>query len=290
MTPLPPGYQIITEYEDTCDYDFYKTGNQDRAYGCGGTFYRRISISPSGMVHNERTACNCILEYRAKNAGQEAQLRDERQLHHMLHKIERYFKPWNLLDDETYNKMTFENFKPTTQTHRAALSYLQAWTPHKGSICLAGKQGRGKTHLALAAAKKAEHMQFSSLAIRSIDLLNRLRRCYNSKDENLEIEIMQILKNVDVLVIDDIGTERPTGWVLEKLYDLIDYRHQRKGTIFTTNMQGDQMEHKLGGALTSRIYARNDTSQLFVIDGQDWRVKSDPWGQIATAPNFGVSR
>lgn len=173
--------------------------------------------------------------------------------------------------------MYLEKYHIENKSQQKALHVLKSFTPGRRGICLCGPPGRGKTHLAVGVARKCQAQGYTALVIKSIDLLNRLRRCYAAKDDQAEIAIMRVLREIDLLVIDDVGTEKPTGWVLEKLYEIIDYRLKRKSTIFTTNLNGEDMEIKIGGALTSRIYA--DQLQ---IEGRDWRVKDDLWADIGT--------
>lgn len=277
--PLPFGSDLIAEYECICDYDFYDTGEESRKDGCGGTYYRRIYVSPSGIVHNERTPCKCVLEYQEKMRETELKKKKEQERSLLAEKIQKLFSGWDMLLDEAYSHMRFEKFKPETESQEKTFSWLKKWTPENGSFCLSGLPGRGKTHLALAAARKAKYMQYTVLSIKSINLLNRLRRCYSSSNEELEIEVMDVLKRVEVLVIDDIGTEKPTGWVLEKLYEIIDSRHGKSSltTIFTTNLDGEEMQRKLGAALTSRIYG---TGKLFTVEGRDHRIQYNPWADL----------
>jgi len=56
---------------------------------------------------------------------------------------------------------------------------------------------------------------------------------------------------------------------LAKFYEVIDYRHGRRSTIYTTNLTGKEMKAKEGMALVSRIWG----SELRMeIEGKDWRV------------------
>lgn len=273
---LPFGYQLVAEYPCTCDYDFYSTGEERRRNGCGDVFYRRISISPSGLMHNERTSCSCVLEYHKRMQGQveKEALNNRRGM--LIGDIDRLFKPWNLLNDDAHKHMYLEKYRAEDQTHQKALTTLKDFTPGQRGFCICGHQGRGKTHLAVGVARKSQAMGYTVLAIKSIDILNRLRRCYASKDDNAEVAIMRVLREVELLVIDDIGVEKPSGWVLEKFYEIIDYRFNRRSTIFTTNLDGENMEKKIGKALTSRVYGVGELK----IGGRDWRVTQDLWADI----------
>lgn len=276
--PLPPGWSLVREMECICDYDFYSTGDPERANGCGGTYYRRISISATGIVHNERSKCLCAEKHLNNSWNNTADELRREQCEAVKRDISRLFTGRNLLEDEVHQHMTLGNFIVENPTQKKALLFLTKFRPGKDGVCLYGGPGRGKTHLAVGLARKLETDGYTCLAIKSIDLLNRIKKTYQREDRD-EVEIINALKKVEILVIDDIGTERPTGWVLEKLYEIIDYRTSRKSTIFTTNLSGAQMEKKLGTALVSRIYGVG--SQL-EVDGPDRRVKADLWSDLGT--------
>lgn len=276
FNPLEPGWQLLCEYQGVCNYDFYQTGDPARAKGCGEKYYKRDIISPSGLLVTERKKCRCMIEWEEQNRealGKET-LAKERDF--IKGEIDQLFNSWDLLIDEAYSDMRFEKFKVEDQTHQKAVGYLKAFVPDKNKLCLFGRPGRGKTHLAISLGRKLKMQGYSVLALKSIDLLNRLRRCYSAKEETDEIRIMKILKQVEVLIIDDIGTEKPNDWVRAKFYEIIDFRLNRKTTIFTTNLEGEEMEKKLGAALTSRVYGGGPQLR---IGGNDHRIQ-DNWLDI----------
>jgi len=70
-----------------------------------------------------------------------------------------------------------------------------------------------------------------------------------------EAEIMERYLKADLLTIDDFLTSKPTEWVLDILYFLINYRYEQlKTTIITSNLSLPEIEHKLQDQrITSRI-------------------------------------
>jgi len=271
MEPIPEGcVPIGLADEMICDYDHYNTGDEDRAKGCGGIYYQRGYVTPDGWAIIERTPCRCMLAIMQQREDGKAlkDLQDRREYTSRL--AAHYFGDYDMMRDEMYNSYALQNYKPANQAQADALAKVKQFTVGRESICLLGDAGRGKTHLALGAARLAREKGNSVLALKTIDLLTRIKRTYEKKDDTAEVAIMRVLKNVDLLVIDDIGVEKTTEWVLAKLYEVIDYRHGRKSTIFTTNLTGKQMKEKEGMALVSRIWG----SELRIeIEGdKDWRI------------------
>lgn len=71
-----------------------------------------------------------------------------------------------------------------------------------------------------------------------------------------DTEEMGLLRSAKLLVLDDLGAERDTGYGREIVYALIDYRYGRKKpTIFTTNLSRDELA-KPSTVQAARIYNR----------------------------------
>lgn len=270
LEPIPEGcIPMGLDDEMVCDHDHYNTGDEDRARGCGGIYYQRSYVTPNGWAVIERTPCKCMLAImqQRENDRQLKEIQDRREYISRL--AANYFGDYDMMRDDAYNRYSLQNYKPGNQSQIEALDKLQNFTVGRESICLQGPAGRGKTHLALGVARDAREKGSSVLALKTIDLLTRIKRTYDKKDDAAEAAIMRVLKNIDLLVIDDIGVEKTTEWVLAKLYEVIDYRHGRKSTIFTTNLTGQQMKAKEGQALVSRILGAEVSLE---IEGKDYRI------------------
>jgi DNA replication protein DnaC len=100
-----------------------------------------------------------------------------------------------------------------------------------------GDVGTGKTSLAMLVAKAADKAG-RSIAVYSVpQLLATIRRTYESNSEDSYDSLMRRLTGVDLLLLDDLGAERQTEWVLEQLYLLVNERWQnRAAVIVTTNV------------------------------------------------------
>ena len=108
------------------------------------------------------------------------------------------------------------------------------------SLIIMGKSDVGKTHLAAAIANKLIENDKIVLMERLTNLLDRIRETYenNTKSEN---ELIEIYSNADMLIIDDLGTEKISNWALEKLYTIIQNRYENGLPIIITtrfNKQG----------------------------------------------------
>lgn len=97
-----------------------------------------------------------------------------------------------------------------------------------------GDVGTGKTSLAMLMAKAADKAG-RSIAVYSVpQLLATIRRTYDSNAEDSYDALLRRLTSVDLLVLDDLGAERQTEWVLEQLYLLVNERWQNRGSVIVT--------------------------------------------------------
>ena len=76
-------------------------------------------------------------------------------------------------------------------------------------------------------------------------------------------------KDERILAIDDIGCVKPSEWVLEAVYEIATQR-RKDGltTIWTTNLQPDELRQTFGGAIASRLLG----DAVVEIDGKDRRL------------------
>ena len=77
-------------------------------------------------------------------------------------------------------------------------------------------------------------------------LLSRIRQTYDAEaGEQSYSQLFERLATVDLLHLDDLGTEKQTDWVLEQLYALINERYERQHSlIVTSNFEDDELEKR----------------------------------------------
>lgn len=101
-----------------------------------------------------------------------------------------------------------------------------------------------------------------------------LKKFYNiSHNEKYysELEYLEDLAKVDILVIDDISSEKTSEWIREKLYYIYETRDvENKITITTSNYHPDALAMKLGDKIVSRMMEYNKCIEFEEVD---WRQK-----------------
>lgn len=83
--------------------------------------------------------------------------------------------------------------------------------------------------------------------------LEQMRSAYKTEDEEFE-SIKERAFTCKLLILDDLGAERPSDWVLERLYDLINERYvNMRTTICTSNFSRIELAERLGMRIGSRL-------------------------------------
>ena len=86
---------------------------------------------------------------------------------------------------------------------------------------------------------------------RTVDLINRIKAGFGNPEAE---DILGLCKETPVLFLDDLGAEKPTDWVREQLYDLIDERYNARLPIhITTNLSIDRLAGVLGERIADRL-------------------------------------
>lgn len=160
---------------------------------------------------------------------------------------------------EAFHQMTFHSFSvqgrlglgdEQIQSLQYGLSQAQQFAASpRGWLVLMGTYGCGKTHLAAAVANTCVEYGMTTLFLTVPDLLDWLRYSYDSDGTSFE-ERFEEIRNVGLLVLDDLGSQNATPWAAEKLFQIIDYRYSRKlPLVVTTNLSLDELDDRIRSRL-----------------------------------------
>lgn len=168
-----------------------------------------------------------------------------------------------------YEHCTLDTFRDKSTVLKVAKTRVQQFVdlwpnnPEGKGLLLMGGCGAGKTHLAVAAlveiinSGKPGRMLFSNFQ----DLIQEIQASFDSDQVPGKAELLRPLLEVDLLVLDELGSQKPTTFVQDILYYVINTRYNSElTTIFTTNYydrsadaKEETLEQRIGTRLRSRL-------------------------------------
>ena len=197
----------------------------------------------------------------------------------------------------------FDGLNPSLErAHKIASRWADAFPDADAGLLFSGPPGAGKTHLSVAIlrrillergiAAKAMFCDFRSL-------LREIKGSYHPDTEATEMEVLRPVLEAEPLVLDDLGGESPTLWILDTFFYILNHRYnENKLTIITTNYSdrptktgpvpfaGSKSQRMGAGeaTLSDRITARL-RSRLYEMC-RDVRIDSDDYRQNTVQANF----
>ena len=174
------------------------------------------------------------------------------------------------------SQLTFDNLspkgRPTRHSERSEESqehFAQIYQAAKafadnpeGWLVFSGSSGSGKTHLACAIANHRISLGEPVFYIGTADLLDHLRSAFSPTSDTTYDELFEQVKNVPLLVLDDLTPGSATAWAKEKLEQLLQHRfNTRLATVITTDLPLEKMDERLRGHL-----ANNEFCQVWTIE------------------------
>ena len=146
-----------------------------------------------------------------------------------------------------------EGARRTMQAAQSFVEAVSAGRPVNG-LLFEGSVGSGKTFLAAAIANELIARRVEMLFIVVPDFLDEIRSSYGDHNDVRERELMAEVKNVPVLILDDLGAHNYTEWAVRTLYAIINYRvNHELPVVVTTNLTEKERDELLGARINSRL-------------------------------------
>lgn len=205
-----------------------------------------------GITRHVLIICKC--EEEAEKAEREEMRRRDRE--RIRNSEMSLFKAMSYLPARAKNE-TFENWKHVPEAEESfeiCKKYADEFTKTKTTgLCLYGDVGCGKTYLTTAIyhelVGKGMHIVVQNVPA----LLTKIRNTYGN-DGYSEQDILDALINADLIILDDLGSQKQTDWSIEKLYTIINGRYaEEKPVIITANADGMK---GLKDVVGKRVYDR----------------------------------
>jgi DNA replication protein DnaC len=177
---------------------------------------------------------------------------------------------------------------------RFADDYPAMMTPGRG-LMFSGSSGLGKTHLAVGILKVlVQEKRCEGLFCYYQQLLKDIQNSWNPQTSSTELQILEPVFNAEVLVLDDLGSVKPTDWVWDMVSMVLNTRYNHKRmTIVTTNFEnlpagsggaGMTLGDRIGDRMRSRLLEMCREVKMKGADYRETLGRND-----AFSPNGGVA-
>jgi len=146
-----------------------------------------------------------------------------------------------------------------------------------------GPQGNGKTHLSVGIIKRLiRQKSIPCLFCTFPELLKEIQDSWNPVSQSSEMSLLTPVLSTVVLVLDELGAQKPSDWVRDQVAYILNYRYnENKVTIVTTNFldhpearddktRPDSLAARIGERIRSRLFEMCKTIKM---DGKDFREK-----------------
>jgi DNA replication protein DnaC len=214
---------------------------------------------------------------------------------------------------ERYRHCDFENYETDNEIDGPSRAELDSWNRSLGQaklvvtrfaqefspvremqseqgLLLMGPCGVGKTHLAVAALKEIVLRGHGGLFYDYRELLKEIQDSYNAEVQATEMSVLEPVLKTEILVLDDVGSSKPSPWALETVGHILNTRYnEKRATLLTTNyldadsplvaasagsraagmrapVMEDSLTERVGKRIRSRLYEMCRTVEIYAPD------------------------
>jgi DNA replication protein DnaC len=141
---------------------------------------------------------------------------------------------------------------------RRCTRYVQRWNAmlHSGrGLYFWGAVGSGKTHAAAVVVNELiDRHLVEALFLNVPEVMARFRRAIGDPGNTDATTLLDHMKQVELLVLDDLGIEEPSAWATELLYQIVDERwRERRPMIITSALSPGELTRRYRQQIASRI-------------------------------------
>lgn len=207
----------------------------DNLYYCGKCNTRKQTVV---HIFDQQRIVPCVCKCKAEEIKREDEAQKQREF---FDRVQRY-RAMGFPESE----MASWNFAADDGSNPKMISAMQNYVQHFGQfrkqgkgLLLFGGVGTGKTFLAACAANALIDRGTPALVTNFARIANTAQGLFEGRQEYFDS-----LNNFQLLVLDDLSTERQTEYMLEIVYNVIDARYRAKlPLIVTTNLTREELMH-----------------------------------------------
>lgn len=171
--------------------------------------------------------------------------------------------------DQRFNTSPLNNMK---RIYESCVKFVENFEFEPSNLLFYGATGLGKTFLCNCIAKElldSGHIVLYLTAPQLFKLFEESRFHRDDMEDHAK-NLLDILFTVDLLIIDDLGTETGTTFTCSDLFHVLNTRYlNQNATVISTNLKPNEWNDYYSERIASRIFGNYTNLRLF---GQDIRV------------------
>lgn len=209
---------------------------------CHARTETRFVVKELSIDKMVRCACDCRMK--EIEAEEERKRKEEHERKRRICFPEAEMHEWTFANDDRQNEKLSD----------AMNNYVQKFSEFRSTgkgLLMYGPTSTGKTYFSACIANALIDRGYSVLMTNFARLTNTIQGMYQGRQEYIDG-----LNDYDLLIIDDLGTERSSEYMQEMVYNIIDSRYlSGLPFIITTNLTADELKKPEERAY-KRIYER----------------------------------
>lgn len=177
---------------------------------------------------------------------------------------------------DRYQSATFDSFRVTANNRLAVQACHELIDGKISGVVLLGPCGVGKTHLLIATARKYDRQQRGHFedGVYVIDQRERIIFYWPVREFasalHGDFSITEDAKKADLVIFDDLGTERNLEYLVTAIEEVLDYRYMHNMPVMiASNLMPSDINKHYGSRMISRWA---DDYRVIIIDDKDYRV------------------
>lgn len=178
--------------------------------------------------------------------------------------------------DRTFDNFIIDKRFPILAEAKEAAMSLAEGTAGFNWLILKGKVDIGKSHLAIAICRRWLERGVPAIYTLVPATMDNLRSGFDLEGEESYRRQLQFLKDVELLVLDDLGAGKVTEWAVEKLMIIIDHRsNEGLPLVVTTNKDLNKLPFDDEHRIASRLLRYPKAKHVIMDNVSEYRLRRD---------------
>lgn len=144
----------------------------------------------------------------------------------------------SILNSPRFSKFSIENITIPASIKKVIVAYVENFEENfkegKGLYLYSNTPGSGKTTVLAILLKHLMKMGYRVYCDSLVEMKSKLKKEFNNDFPQL----LESMKSIELLAIDDIGSETMSNWLDEVFKEVLDHRYNmQKPILFTSNVE-----------------------------------------------------